>query len=140
MSMEQEKFEKMYQSVINQEYGSDEKKIKSLMRWGGKGKLQKVLFSSETIRKIIPAMNASNGMATFVSDEVAILTDKRFLFLESKMFGTIVTEVSLREASILLRWKNENTLQILNDPKKPVNVFFNNENLDLIKEDLYEYM
>lgn len=138
MSMEQSKFEKMYRDVINNEYGNNEEIKDSLMDWGGKGKLQKTLFDSEVIQVIVPAMNSSNGMATFVSDEAVILTDKRFLFLESKLFGTLVTEVSLREASRLLQWKSEKTLQIQNDKK--VEVYFGDEAIELIKEKLYDYM
>ena len=136
--MEQSKFEKMYRDVINNEYGNNEEIKDSLMDWGGKGKLQKTLFDSEVIQVIVPAMNSSNGMATFVSDEAVILTDKRFLFLESKLFGTLVTEVSLREASRLLQWKSEKTLQIQNDKK--VEVYFGDEAIELIKEKLYDYM
>ncbi|HAG04758.1 MAG TPA: hypothetical protein DCG28_04880 [Lachnospiraceae bacterium] len=138
MAMEQSKFEKMYQTVINNEYGNDDEIKEHLMNWGGKGKLQKTLFDSEVMQVIVPAMNASNGMATFVSDEVVILTDKRFLFLEDKLLGTLVTEVPLKEASRGLRWEGEKKLQILNNKK--TQVYFGDEAIDLIKEKLYDYM
>ena len=142
MPMEKNKFENMYKNAIYKDYGSDKETIEALLNWGGKEKLNKTLFERETIQLIVPALNASNGFATsLISNEAVILTDKRLLFLENKLLGTLVTEISLKEASRLLQWKGNHSLLILNNNgRKKVEIFFDDNYIDLIKEELYEYM
>ena len=136
--MDKNKFEAYYEYVVKRIYAHDKREADYLLSWGGKSKLQKTLFENEKFRMISFAMNAGIGMAVFVSDEVLVITDKRLLFLEKKLLGTLVTEVSLKQAFQMLEWQSNDTLVIKTE--KPVKICIPDKTLNIIKEILYDYM
>lgn len=129
------KFERMYQDVIRADYANDVALIKSLLNFGGKDKLQQILFDTEKILAIAEAMK-EGSVASFILDNILVLTNKRLLFLEKKLFGTLVTEIALKKAIASMEWSNNNLH--VKTSEGYLNVYVFESGIDNVKDVLYE--
>lgn len=132
-------FESMYQKVIQADYGSDTKLANRLLNFGGKDKLRHILFDAEKILTVAEAWKSSKSFSSFmmslVLDDMLILTNRRFLFLGKRMFGTLVTEVPLKKAMSSMKWR-DNHLHI-EAPEEELDIYVTDECIDNVKAVLY---
>lgn len=132
-------FESMYQKVIQADYGSDTKLANRLLNFGGKDKLRHILFDAEKILTVAEAWKSSKSFSSFmmslVLDDMLVLTNRRFLFLGKRMFGTLVTEVPLKKAMSSMKWR-DNHLHI-EAPEEELDIYVTDECIDNVKAVLY---
>ena len=75
----------MYDGVIRRDFSSNSSARGKLINFGGKNKLREIMMNGELILAMSPAMNVKNGLATLVSDDVLVVTNKRLILLEKKI-------------------------------------------------------
>ena len=130
-------FDAMYDGVIRRDFSSNSSARGKLINFGGKNKLREIMMNGELILAMSPAMNVKNGLATLVSDDVLVVTNKRLILLEKKIFGTVVSEVPLRACINSLEWHNSNLYFATS--RMRMNVYVDDSGIGKIKEALYNF-
>lgn len=103
-------FNSIYQNVVRKIY-SNKREVDYLLNYGGLDKLKETLFKNEKIILVLIASESldsedSSILKNMLSDDILVLTDKRLLYLQKKLFGTRVFETPRQEFSKII-WEDD---------------------------------
>ena len=128
-------FNSMYQNAVKKIY-SEKRDVKNLLNYGGLAELEKTLFKNEKIILVLLASESlykedANILKDMLSDDILVLTDKRLLYLQKKLFGTRVFETP-RQAFSKIVWDGNRVK--FND----LDIYSSESNI--LKEQIYSMM